>query len=172
MPIPEEVTLIGGGYLAYGGFNNLVLTLMVCFLGVILGDFIVFSLGKRLGNGIIKHPISARFISEKRFNQARKFFSRHGSKTVFFARFISGFRIVTFATAGTLRMKASRFITVNILAAMISVPMLVLIGYTFGTNIDFIFHILAKANSLIVFSLLFIVSITVTCYFWKKREVS
>ena len=172
LPIPEEITLLGGGFLVYGGFSNLIITLIVCLFGVILGDFIVFSFGRKWGDDIIKHHYLAGFISEKRLNRARNFFKGHGRKTVLMARFISGFRVVAFATAGILKMKASHFITINTLAAMISVPMLVFIGYIFGANIDVVVKVVKRADVLIIISLSLLIGLAVVYHLWKKRKKS
>jgi len=170
--LPEEITLLGGGFLVYGGFSNLIITILVCFLGITIGDFIIFSLGRKWGNDIIKHRYLACFISEKRLNRAKKFFKGHGMKTVFIARFVPGFRAVTFATAGTLKMKVSHFITINSLAAMISVPLLVFIGYLFGANIDLIVKVVTRADALIIISITSVIGLAISYHWWKKRKKS
>ncbi|MFH2011338.1 MAG: DedA family protein [Pseudomonadota bacterium] len=170
--LPEEITLLGGGLLAYGGFSNLTVTIIACFLGIMIGDFIIFSLGRKWGNDIIKHRYLACFISVKRLNRAQKFFKGHGMKTVFIARFVPGFRAVTFATAGTLKMKASYFITINSLAAMISVPLLVSLGYLFAADVDMIVKVVKRVDALILISVTSVIGLA-AAYFWlKKRKKS
>ncbi|MEW6613877.1 MAG: DedA family protein [Thermodesulfobacteriota bacterium] len=172
VPIPEDVALIGGGFLAYGGFSNLTITFIVCFFGVILGDIAVFSMGRRWGDSVIKHRHFVRVISERKLTHARNFFKAHGSKTIFMARFILGFRVVAFVTAGILKMKASHFITINTLAALISVPVLVFIGYLFGANIDVVIKVVKRADVLIIISLSLVIGLTVVYHIWKKRKKS
>ncbi|RJP58677.1 MAG: DedA family protein [Deltaproteobacteria bacterium] len=172
VPIPEDIALIAGGFLAYAGFSNLTVTVIVCFFGVILGDLVVFSLGRRWGDSITKHRHFVRLISEKKLNRAKKFFREHGSKTVFLARFILGFRVVAFTTAGILKMKASHFITINTIASIISVPIWVFIGYIFGANLDVVVKVVKRADFLIIISLSLAIGLTVAYYLWKKRKKS
>ncbi|MDY7032756.1 MAG: DedA family protein [Thermodesulfobacteriota bacterium] len=169
-PIPEEVTLLGSGFLAYEGFSNLIIALPVCYAGVLLGDFILFSLGRRWGDDIIKHRLLVRHITEKRLDRARKFFDGHGLKTVFIARFVSGFRIVAFATAGILKMRVCHFLTINTLAALISVPLFILIGYLFGANINTVIEIFYRTDTLIFVSISVSICLFLTYRFWKKKK--
>ena len=170
LPIPEEVTLLGSGFLAYEGFSNLTIALPVCYAGVVLGDFVLFSLGRKWGDDIIKHRLLVRHISEKRLDRARKFFDGHGNKTVFIARFVSGFRIVAFATAGILKMRVCHFLTINTLAALISVPLFVFIGYLCGANINTVIRIFSRTDTLILASLSVAVCLFLAYCFWKKKR--
>ncbi|MFH1626078.1 MAG: DedA family protein [Pseudomonadota bacterium] len=172
LPIPEEVTLVGGGFLAYGGFSDLMISLIVCFAGVLVGDVIVYTLGRRWGNDIIKHRYLVGFITERRLNRARKFFRDHGNKTIFIARFLSGFRLVIWATAGILRMGMARFLSIDSLAAAISVPTLVLIGYIFGANIRHVIEVVRKTDVLIIASVLFAAGVFLAYRVWKRKKRS
>ena len=172
LPVPEEVTLLGSGFLAFGGFSDLAITVIVCFVGVIIGDLIVFSLGRRWGNDIIRHRYLVRFVSERRLNKAITFFKGHGSKTIFIVRFISGFRIVVFAAAGTLRMRMASFIAMDMMAAMISVPILISIGYLFGANYDVVVKVFSRIDNLIITFVSILIGVILAYFFCKKKEGS
>ena len=56
----------------------------------------------------------------------------YGDKIVFFARFFAGFRAVAFFMAGATKMKYSRFLWLDGLAALLSVPIWIGVGYAAG----------------------------------------
>src|SRR5580704_981307 len=61
LPIPEDLTLVTAGYLAYLENVDLLPSIAVCFIGVLSGDFILFMLGRKLGRGFFDLP-GVRFI--------------------------------------------------------------------------------------------------------------
>ena len=57
IPIPEDVTLVAGGVISGLGYTNVHLMALVCFLGVLVGDGLMFYLGKYFGEKILKFKI-------------------------------------------------------------------------------------------------------------------
>ena len=92
-------------------------------VGVLLGDSIVFSIGRR---GIESNNFVARHLRKvmhsKRREKVEKHFARHGNLTVFAGRFAPGFRSIVFAFAGLSKMSYARFLLIDGIAAGISVP--------------------------------------------------
>ena len=137
-PIPEEVTLLAGGFLINLGFIRFYPTLGVVFIGILAGDLTMYSIGRKWGHGIITHRFLHQIFSEKRLARVRQFYCDHGSKTILIARFISGFRVAAFLAAGTMGMKPGQFVFLDSLGAVIMIPLLVCLGYYFGLNIDWL----------------------------------
>jgi len=119
-------------------------------LGVLLGDTIVFTIGRR---GIESNNIVARHLRKvmhsKRREKVEKHFARHGNMTIFVGRFMPGFRSIIFAFAGLSKMPYWRFWLIDGLAAGVSVPLFIWLGYHFAEEfslllikIDHIKHIL------------------------------
>ena len=135
-PIPEEATFFAGGYLVYSEKTNIWLTIIVCIFGVMAGDSMIFSLGRRWGDSLFRHRIMRRIISEARIERVRSKLLEHRMKTVFICRFMAGARTAAFFTAGSIRMSFIRFFIVDLIAAAISVPIMVTLGWHFGDRID------------------------------------
>jgi len=55
LPFPEELTLLTGGFFVHLGIARFYPILAVAFAGVIIGDLIIYSIGRRWGHGIITH---------------------------------------------------------------------------------------------------------------------
>ena len=50
LPLPEDVSLILGGYLVHSGKAELVPMMVTGYLGIIIGDSMIFTFGRRLGS--------------------------------------------------------------------------------------------------------------------------
>src|ERR1700733_11378159 len=61
IPIPEDLTLVTAGYLAYLENIDLGWAIVVCLVGVLSGDFLLFTLGRLFGKRIFALP-GIRFI--------------------------------------------------------------------------------------------------------------
>ncbi|MDP3038708.1 MAG: DedA family protein, partial [Deltaproteobacteria bacterium] len=118
LPIPEELTLLAGGFFVHLGITRFYPTLVTVFVGVLIGDMAMYSIGRKWGQGIITHRQMRKFFSESRLERAKQFFCDHGSKTIFIARFLSGFRVAAFLAAGTMGMKPGKFLILDTLAAL------------------------------------------------------
>lgn len=140
LPMPEDVILISGGILASHGVTHFSGVVLVCMAGVLLGDGIVFSLGKYFGATIKKKALFRRLVSEARDARVRGIIQKYGEKVVFMARFMPGLRTPIFFTCGTYGVSLSRFILLDGFAALISVPLWVYVGFFFGQNLEELEH--------------------------------
>ena len=52
VPLPEDISLILGGFLAHKGAANLTVMMVVGFLGILVGDSLIFYAGRRLGSKV------------------------------------------------------------------------------------------------------------------------
>jgi membrane-associated protein len=71
-------------------------------------------------------------LNRNHLEYTRRFYERHGVKTIVLARFIPIIRTFAPFVAGVGHMPYLRFLTVSILAALLWVVSLVLAGYFFG----------------------------------------
>lgn len=136
LPIPEDVSLILGGFLVYEGRADLAMMMAVGYVGIIVGDSIMFFLGRRIGSSITKHRFIGRLFTEEKRARVEGLFQKHGEKIVMIARFLPGVRAVTYFTAGSARMKYSHFIFFDSVAALVSAPVFIYLGYVFGGELE------------------------------------
>ena len=172
LPIPEEITLLTGGFLVNLGFIRFYPTLASVFVGVLTGDMAMYSIGRRWGHGILTHRHLRRIFSEERLERVRQFFRDHGSKTIFIARFISGFRMAAFLAAGTLGVKPSKFLFLDFLAALIAVPLLLYLGYYFGENIEWLAGVFTRLDSLLKMGAALGGVVVLGYFLWKRKKSS
>jgi membrane protein DedA with SNARE-associated domain len=138
VPIPEDIILITGGYIAYlyQPNVNIYTLILVSYAGVMLGDSTIFILGKYLGPSVVTFPGFRRIFTASRVATLTQYFINHGAKILFAARFMPGVRSTIFLVAGMTGTSFFKFFFFDGLAAIISVPTLVFLAYYFGEHID------------------------------------
>jgi hypothetical protein len=170
VPIPEDLTLVTGGVISGMGYTNPHIMFAVGMLGVLVGDGIMFAAGRIWGQKILRFKPIARIMTPKRYEQVQEKFDKYGNWVLFVARFLPGLRTAVFVTAAISR-KVSylRFIIMDGLAALISVPIWIYLGEYGAHNIDWL---MAKMHSLQsgIFVILGIGAAVVAWIWWKKRQ--
>lgn len=138
VPLPEDVSLILGGYLSHQGAASLLPMMAVGFAGILAGDSIIFFAGRRLGARVGRRPggLLGRVVTPEKREKVQQLFARHGEKIVLIARFLPGVRAVTYFTAGSAGMRYTRFIFFDGAAALASAPVFVYLGYHFGAELE------------------------------------
>lgn len=135
VPIPEDIPLIFGGAMAGMGKINVWIHLAISMAFILIGDSCLFFIGRRIGRssqgGMGRW---SRLITPERREKVVNYFDRYGSWTVFFGRFVAGIRAAVYLTAGAAGFPFWRFLLLDALAAAVSVPVWIWLGYTFGEN--------------------------------------
>lgn len=135
-PLPEDITLIAAGILAALGKVSLEGAIIASFVGVLVGDCLLYSIGRKYGRRVFSIPLFSQIFTEKRVAQAEARIHRNARIICFTARFLPGLRAPIYLTAGVLRVKLGIFLFQDGLAALLSVPVWVYLGYWFGNNIE------------------------------------
>jgi membrane protein DedA with SNARE-associated domain len=170
VPLPEDISLILGGFLAHSGAASLPVMMAVGFLGILVGDSLIFVAGRRLGTRVGRKQggFFARIVTPEKRAKVEGLFAKHGQKVVMIARFAPGVRAVTYFTAGSAGMSYWRFIFWDGVAALASAPMFVWLGYYFGGQREWLIEKL-KDGQVVVFGGLAVVAVA---YFLYRRRKS
>ncbi len=170
VPLPEDLTLVTGGGISGMGYTNPHIMFAVGMLGVLVGDGIMFAAGRIWGQKILRFKPIARIMTPKRYAQVQEKFDKYGNWVLFVARFLPGLRTAVFVTAGISR-KVSylRFLIMDGLAALISVPVWIYLGEYGAHNIDWL---MAKMHSLQsgIFIALGVLAAALAWFWWRKRR--
>jgi membrane protein DedA with SNARE-associated domain len=149
LPLPEDIALLAGGFLVHRGVIRYPITLGVALLGVVAGDNSLFFLGRRFGTGLVRYFGLNRPGSKAQIDRIRAFMRRHGHRAIFYARFLAGLRALIYLTAGSFGVTPLRFLSYDLLGAIISVPVVVSIGYLFGGQLEVVIHYLGGFERLL-----------------------
>ncbi len=136
LPFPEDLTLLTAGYLARKGITSLWPTLVVGYVGVVIGDLLIFRVGRRLKEGIYTHPRLGKLLTPKRRQWIENHFRKRGILTVVIARHCAGLRAPTFLVAGTSDMPTWKFLLADAFSSILTVPAVTYLGYFFADNLD------------------------------------
>jgi membrane protein DedA with SNARE-associated domain len=170
VPIPEDLTLLAAGLLAANQSISLPGALIAGFVGVMLGDALLFFMGRKFGKRVFALPGLRAFFTEQRVARAEAKIRHNGPFICFIARFLPGLRSPIFAMSGALGVKPMTFFLLDGFAALISVPVWVYLGFWFGNNLD---EALARAKHIQVylFSGLALLVVGYIGYrFWRLRR--
>jgi membrane protein DedA with SNARE-associated domain len=150
LPIPEDVALLAGGYMVHRGVTRYPITLAVALLGVVAGDNSLFFVGRRFGTGWVRYFGIGRPGRQVQIERIQKFMQRHGHRAIFYARFLAGLRALIYLSAGSFGVRPGVFLVYDVLGALISVPIVVTLGYVFGKQLEMIVRYLGGFERLIV----------------------
>lgn len=159
LPLPEEVTLIGSGILVHQGKADFVLITMVCSVAILMGDSIPYTLGRRYGKRVLRFRWVSKLLHPERFARVEKRFLEHGDWATFACRFLPGIRIPGYFIAGTMQMKFWRFILLDGIGVLISVPISIYLGKLFADHIDQLKDRMANLHLILAFLVLALVII-------------
>ena len=135
VPIPEEATQLAAGVAAHQGWLRLPLAMATCWAGILAGDLAWFALARRHGEWVLASRPVARVLTAERRARVEAHLARHAFLTVAVARHTSGLRLAAFALAATHGVRARTFALADGLSALISVPLVVSLGYLFSHHL-------------------------------------
>lgn len=146
LPIPEEMTLISAGLVAYMARNpidfppptpdaqgvNLIILCIVCFVAVLGSDLFVYYLGKIFGKKLIRSKFFTNRIGQARFDKINNVYQKYGHWGCGLFRFTPGVRFPGHMSCGMMGIPLWKFIMIDGLAALLSVPTQVLLVAYYG----------------------------------------
>jgi membrane protein DedA with SNARE-associated domain len=146
LPVPEELTLISAGLVAYMAKNpdifpppypgaesvNTLTLAIVCFVAVFMSDLTVYLIGKFFGAKIIKTRFFQKRVAGEGFDKINSWFQKYGGWACGIFRFTPGLRFPGHMSCGLLGISIWKFMAVDGLAALISVPTQVYFVSTYG----------------------------------------
>lgn len=172
VPLPEDVSLILGGYLVHDGKAQLLTMMAVGYLGIIVGDSMIFMFGRRIGSKVGQKPggFFSRIVTPEKRARVEQLFARHGEKIIMLARFMPGVRTVTYFTAGSVKMRYRRFVLFDSLAALASAPVFVYLGFRFGGELDELIDAVRRGQTAVLGVILVLLGLGFALYRIRARR--
>jgi membrane protein DedA with SNARE-associated domain len=146
LPVPEEIVLVTSGAAANVAYLeaiekgadpsiNPITLAAVCFFAVFLSDFLVFTLGKKLGMKFLSLWPFSKFIKPNMLDKVMEWTQKYGAWACGFFRFTPGLRFPGHFMCGTLKIPTYKFVLFDGTAALVSVPTQVLLLAYYGEDI-------------------------------------
>lgn len=136
IPAPEDLTLIAAGVLCSLAQVNTWIMGITCYLGLIIGDLIIYRIGWMTGPTLFRKKWFRRHISTKRLQAMRTNLHKRTMLTILVARHLFYIRTATFLMCGAVRISFTRFVIMDAIAALITTPLMMGIGFAFANNYE------------------------------------
>jgi len=144
LPMPEDIPLLLAGFFIAQGKMNLFVACIVAWLGIIGGDCMLYSFGRRYGLEITRVPFIGKHVTEERILRAEELFERWGIWVVAIGRMFAGIRGAMVVAAGAIRFNFVKFLIADGLAAIVSGGLFIWLGHLAGKKLGSISEMRAK----------------------------
>jgi membrane-associated protein len=128
--LPGDSLLFATGALAAAGVLDLGTVLVLLSAAAIIGDNMNYWIGRGVGPRVFTQD--SRWLKREYLLQTKRYYERHGGKTVVLARFMPIVRTFSPFVAGIGRMSYPRFLAFDIGGGIFWVCGFGLLGYFFG----------------------------------------
>ena len=136
MVIEGPIVTIVAAFLSTMGYFNVFAVFGLSVLGDVIGDVILYHIGYFGGSRILTRAEKFLKISQSTVEKLKQKFHENSGKIIFYVKSTTGLSYITFITAGTIKMRISKFVKFSILGGLIWSSFLVLVGYFFGYAAD------------------------------------
>jgi undecaprenyl-diphosphatase len=146
IPLPGETALVTAAAWAALGHLSIYVVVATAAAAAVLGDNGGYWIGRYGGIALVRRYGRFIHLNESHLERARRFFERHGPRTVFIGRFIALLRTWAAVLAGTARMPYGTFMLYNALGAVCWATLFGTLGYVFGRNLPQLEHYIGQAS--------------------------
>lgn len=132
-PMPADVVVALGSFLAARNGANLYLTIAVIVGGMSAGSAVVYWLARRFG-AVWMHAQLKRFGVDNAERQLEALYGRYGLGALFIGRFVPGLRMLVPPVAGMLRVPFITSMTLITLASIIWYGLIAALAFRVGSD--------------------------------------
>src|SRR5215470_14322632 len=112
-PVPAALALIAGGAAAAAHILSLPTAFGVALAATILGDVLLFLLGRYTGWALLAVLCRLSLNPETCILRSAESFYKHGRTTLLFAKFVPGVNTMVAPLAGSMKMKFAQFLRLD-----------------------------------------------------------
>jgi len=172
-PIPSEVVLPFGGFIATSSELTIPLVILVATLGSVTGAVILYGIGTILTMDRVMFIVD-RYgrifrIKQKDIVKAFDWFERYGMWTVFFGRMVPLIRSLISIPAGMSRMNFTLFLLYTTLGSVIWNTLLVIIGAALGSQWTTITEMVSVYSN-IIYVIIALAGIATLVWLFRRRD--
>jgi membrane protein DedA with SNARE-associated domain len=134
--VPEDLALIIAGLLVASEHAHLWLMAITCYFGILIGDLIIYRVGWITGPKLFRKKWFKKYLTSTKLQTLRGNLTRRTFFTIFLARHLFYLRTVTFLVCGAVRVPFSRFLIADSIAALVTTPLGIGLGYIFAAHYE------------------------------------
>ncbi len=168
-PVPSEVVLPLGGYLAAQGRMSYAAVLVAATLGSVVGALLLYLAGARLGRARVRRLVDRLpLVDVADLERAESWFARHGQAAVLLGRMIPVVRSLISVPAGVEGMPLPRFLLLTALGSGAWNALFITLGFQVGERWTSIGQYSDVLNGVVLAALLALVLLAVVRR-WRAR---
>ena len=126
----DSILFISGTVVAAAGLNVHVLAALLV-AAAIFGDSVNYAIGRYVGPKVFQRPDS-RWFRQEHLRRTQAFYDKYGGVTIIIGRFVPIIRTFAPFLAGVAGMPYRRFLSFNVIGAVLWITSLIYAGYWFG----------------------------------------
>jgi membrane protein DedA with SNARE-associated domain len=173
LPLPEDIPLMLAGFFSAQGKMDLAFVSTLCWLGIIGGDCVLYSIARRYGMNITRIPFIGTHVTEERIIRAQRLFERYGVWIVAVGRLFAGIRGAMVIAAGVTRFNFVKFVIADGLAALVSGGLFIALGWWAGKWVGDLKQFREKIKPYehwIMLGIAVVAVLVVAYVWWRKRK--
>ncbi|HEV3205013.1 MAG TPA: DedA family protein [Gemmataceae bacterium] len=173
IPVPGETAVLVAGFLSSppgGNRFQIGWVILLTVVAAVIGDNLGFWFGRRLARPRLQQGRRFLFLTPKTLELAESYFDRYGLWTIFFARFITGLRVIGALAAGTAGMPWPKFLLANASGALAWAVTMTLLGYFFGHSWELLHHYLGRGGLIILVTVVLLIGLSHLLHRLRKME--
>src|SRR6266487_131136 len=133
--LQEDVPTAGAALLAAAGHLSWQAGFLGCFLGIWVGDALLYLLARGAGRPLLQRSWAKRFFDPAAVARSERWFATKGPWLLLSSRFVPGTRLPTYLAAGFLRLPFGRFLLVTGTAVAVWTVGVFLLAKAFGPDL-------------------------------------
>ena len=149
LPVPAAIALIAGGAAAAAHILNPALVLACAIAAMMLGDTLLFILGRYTGWALLGFLCRLSLNPETCILRSAESFYKRGRITLVFAKFIPGINTMAPPLAGSMKMKPAQFLRLDCAGTCLYVLAYAGVGFLFRDFVAKITHGLQSAGHVV-----------------------
>jgi membrane protein DedA with SNARE-associated domain len=132
IPIPSEIVVPYGGFLAAQGHTHIWMVILVATAANMVGSAIAYGVGRSGGRALFLRYGKYVGVRKHHMDKADAWFEHRGQLTVFFTRMMPGVRTFISLPAGIAKMPVGKFFAFSLLGSVPWNAALAYLGYGAG----------------------------------------
>jgi membrane protein DedA with SNARE-associated domain len=137
-PMNEDIVLVVASALTLKGVMDPAVLIAISFVGLLVGDGLVFHWGHTFGPRLLQSRFFARIVKPEKLAAFQDRIRARGPMYIFVIRWLPGIRTPLFFAAGSLKLHYRHLFLYDGVAALIELPLLVYAVRFVGGNYEII----------------------------------
>jgi len=131
LPVPAALALVAGGAGAAAGTLSLTAVLTIALLAMMLGDCLLYVMGRQMGWGLLGLLCGLSATPETCILRSAESFYKRGKITLVLAKFVPGMNSMAPPLAGSMKMLPWQFLRLDLAGAALYVTSYIMLGFVF-----------------------------------------